>query len=59
MDYGIKGGVADDIMRDVDLKTFMLGNRWCECVEDVRKGWEGAGAELAACVEARTVSHYD
>lgn len=42
--------VADQIVGDVDLEAFVLGNGWGEGVEDVGEGREGALAEFAAYV---------
>lgn len=43
---GVEGGVADEVVGDVDLEAFVGGDGGSEGVEDVGEGWEGAGAEF-------------
>lgn len=43
---GVEGGVADEIVGDVDLEPFVRGDGRGEGVEDVGECWEGARAEF-------------
>ena len=49
MNCGVERGVADEVVGDVDLEAFVLGDGWGDGVDDVGEGGEGAVAEVAAC----------
>src|SRR5690349_4972647 len=48
VDERVEGGIAEEVVGDVDLEAFMGGDGGGEGVQDVCEGWEGAGGELAA-----------
>jgi hypothetical protein len=49
VDEGVEGGVADEVVRYVDLKTLVRRDWRSDGVEEVGKCWEGAGAQLTTC----------
>ena len=49
MDERVEGGVAEEIVGEVDLQAFVGGDGGGEGVQDVGECWEGAVGELAAC----------
>lgn len=42
-------------MSDVDLETFMRGNRGCEGVDEIGEGWNGPVTKLATCLLLDTI----
>lgn len=44
---GIQRWISDEVVCNVDLKSFMRGNWWCEGMEDVGKGRKSSRAQLA------------
>lgn len=48
VDCRIEGGIADEIVGNVDLETLVLRDRRREGIHDGVEGWEGAGAEVTA-----------
>jgi hypothetical protein len=50
VDDGVEGGIANEVVCDVDLQALMLRNGRCEGVEDVGEGGKGPLGKLAACI---------
>jgi hypothetical protein len=50
VDERVERGVADEVVRNVDLETFMLGYGRRDAVEDVGEGWDGAFGEVTAYI---------
>jgi hypothetical protein len=46
----VERGVADEVVCDVDLETFVLGDGRGDAVEDVGEGWDGAFGEVTAYI---------
>jgi hypothetical protein len=42
VDYRVERGVANEVVSDVDLEAFVLGDGGCEGMKDVCEGREGA-----------------
>jgi len=46
VDEWVHGWIAIEVVCDVYLKAFMLGDGRCECMKDIRECWEGFVAEF-------------
>jgi hypothetical protein len=51
---GVEGGVADEIMGDVDLKSFMRRDGRCEGVEESGECGKCTRAKLSSCNDVST-----
>jgi hypothetical protein len=48
VDDGVEGGVGEEVVCDVDGKTFVRGDGGRDVGEEGGEGWEGAGGQVAA-----------